>query len=128
MRLLVDTHTLLWFLQGDKRLSKTAANLLESPESIVFVSMASVWEIAIKISLQKLRISYSLDKDLPQFLNDCGFHLLPITFAHVARIQTLPFHHRDPFDRILIAQAMIDKYRIITQDTQFSAYDVDVSW
>lgn len=126
MRLLADTHTLLWFLQGDKRLSKKAATLLESPESLVFVSIASVWEIAIKISLQKLRISYSLDKDLPQLLQDCGFHLLPVSFAHVARISSLPFHHRDPFDRLLIAQALIENLRIVTQDPQFSAYNVDV--
>jgi PIN domain nuclease of toxin-antitoxin system len=128
MRLLADTHTLLWFLQGDKRLSKKAATLLESPESLVFVSIASVWEIAIKISLQKLRISYSLDKDLPQLLQDCGFHLLPVSCAHVARIPSLPFHHRDPFDRLLITQSLVENLRIVTQNPQFSAYDVDMVW
>lgn len=119
MRLLLDTHILLWWVTGDRRLSKSLANTLASPESDVAVSAASIWEIAIKRSLG--RIEVDLDELLSAMTAD-GFTELPVRFAHSLRLESLPRHHDDPFDRILIAQAIADGRRLVTKDDSILGY------
>lgn len=128
MRLLLDTHALLWFLLNDARLSGNARSLITAPANDVFVSPASYWEIAIKISLGK----YTLEEDFAEFMEsqivENELTLLPITVKHAAVVATLPFHHRDPFDRLLIAQAMTEDVPLLSADPAFDLYDVTRIW
>jgi PIN domain nuclease of toxin-antitoxin system len=119
MRLLLDTHILLWWLMGDRRLPKGVAKALASPENDVAVSAASVWEIVIKRMLG--RIEVDLDELLSSIVAD-GFAELPVRFSHTLSVQSLPRHHDDPFDRILIAQAVSDGRRLVTTDQSVLAY------
>lgn len=127
MNVLIDTHTFLWFVNDDPRLSETAAALLEA-DTTVLLSVASVWEIAIKAGIGKL----SLPKPFADFileqlaLNDIT--LLPIRVIDCERVISLPFHHRDPFDRMIIAQALVDYIPIVSVDAAFDAYDVRRLW
>jgi len=128
MRYLLDTHALLWFLLDDPRLSTHALEGIRSEDAIVYVSPASIWEIAIKISLGK----YALPRPFSDFweeqllLND--FSLLQFTVAHAARITELPFHHRDPFDRYIIAQSLVEGVSIIGMDRTFDLYGITRIW
>lgn len=123
MRLLLDSHPLLWFVLGNKRrLSATMRARIEDGESLV--SVASLWEIAIKSALGKL----NAPDDLPERVEALGFELLPITAEHAWRVRELPHHHGDPFDRVLIAQAQTDSLPIVTADPAFADYDVTVIW
>ncbi|MEO7299652.1 MAG: type II toxin-antitoxin system VapC family toxin [Verrucomicrobiota bacterium] len=128
MKLLLDTHALLWFISNDSQLSDSARKNIENPESEKFVSAASLWEIAIKLSLGKVKLPRPFDQVFPQQLEINGFNLLPISCGHLNRIVSLPFHHRDPFDRLLIAQATSDEMTILTRDPEFSKYSVKVLW
>jgi len=123
-RLLVDTHALLWWLADDPALSPAARDSIADPANEPLVSAASVWEIAIKRSLGKL----SVPDDLPDRITSGGFAWLPISALHAWQVRDLPPHHRDPFDRVLVAQALIEHLRIITADAQFDAYGVEVRW
>lgn len=128
MRLLLDTHAFLWFILDDSQVSTTAKQLIANPDNIIEVSPASYWEIAIKISLGK----YALPEPFAPFmereiaLND--FHVLPIEPRHTAILTTLPFHHRDPFDRLLIAQAIVEEIPIVSMDAIVDAYPVNRMW
>ena len=124
---LLDTHTFIWFIDGDKQLSQTARTSIEGDNVVNYVSIGSLWEISIKISLKKLELKVSFDQINKQFLEN-GFELLPVTFADTLTVSTLPFHHRDPFDRIIIAQALNSGINIITKDENFSLYGVNVIW
>lgn len=119
MRLLLDTHILLWWVMADRRLSKTLADVIASPENDVAVSAASIWEIAIKRALG--RIEVDLD-DLLSSMTADGFTELPLRFAHSLKLETLPRHHDDPFDRILIAQSIAEGRRLVTKDNLILAY------
>ena len=119
MRLLLDTHILLWWLMGDRRLPKGLAKALASTENDVAVSAASVWEIVIKRMLG--RIEVDLDELLSSIVAD-GFAELPVRFSHTLNVRSLPRHHDDPFDRILIAQAVSDGRRLVTTDQSILAY------
>lgn len=121
MRLLLDTHTLLWWL-ADRRLGQEARERIADPDTLVAVSAASVWEAAIKASLGKLRVPGSL----ADAVADNGFEALPISLRHAASAGALPPHHRDPFDRMLIAQAVAEGLTIVTRDAAFNAYEVAV--
>ena len=123
-RLLVDTHVLLWWLADDAALSSDARELLKDPNNELLVSAASLWEIAIKRALGKL----SAPEDLPELISAQGFGWLPVTSAHAWKVSDLPAHHRDPFDRLLIAQATVEQLEIITADRRFKAFDVGVRW
>lgn len=118
MRLLLDTHILLWSVEGDEHLSAHARALIQSAEK-VYVSSVSIWEVAIKAAIGKLQIDAS---DLARQLLLDGFAQLPITHAHAVVVQSLPLHHRDPFDRLLIAQAMTEGMRLLTADAHLAAY------
>lgn len=122
MRALLDTHLLLWALRNDAALSRRARSAIEG-SSAVFVSVASLWEIAIKASLGKLRLD---THGLPGAVRRAGFDMLPIELAHVWRIQGLPHHHRDPFDRMLVAQAAVEELVLLTADGALTAYGDDV--
>lgn len=119
--MLVDSHALLWFLTGDERLGASNRDLIERGAT---VSAACIWEIGIKIALGKL----DAPDDLPDRVLDYGFGLLPVTAEHGWRVRVLPIHHRDPFDRMLIAQAQVEGLPILTVDPAFTEYDVRVIW
>ena len=127
MRYLLDTHTLLWFFENNPSLSPEAkANILDK-NNVIYVSIASFWEIAIKISLGKLNISFSTD-ELFEKIEDEDFILMAISSEHIKTIQTLTHHHRDPFDRILISQAKVESCTVITRDEAFTNYPITVLW
>jgi len=128
MKLLLDTHTFLWFIIGSPNLSAAARSLIEDAANEKFVSVASLWEIAIKLSIGKLSSSASFDVVIPQQLSLNGFEVLNIEIEHTAVVATLPFHHRDPFDRLLIAQAAVEKMSVVSIDTVFDAYAVTRLW
>lgn len=127
MQYLLDTHTFLWFINGDSQLSEKARAHIENPNSNCYVSVASFWEMAIKLSLSKLELDMSF-KSLFKELEKNGFSLLPITFYHTHKLTTLELHHRDPFDRIIICQALVDKLTIIGKDSYFQNYKVNQVW
>lgn len=115
MRLLLDTHIALWALTDDPRLSQRARALIDDPANQVMVSAATVWEIAIKHALGRDDMPISGDEALEWF-RQAGYDLLPITPAHAAAVEHLPDHHRDPFDRLLVAQAMTEPLRLLSRD------------
>jgi PIN domain nuclease of toxin-antitoxin system len=122
--LIIDTHAALWFLEGDSRLSATARVLIEDDGIERRLSAASVWEVAIKRRLGKLQAP----ADFHERLGKQGVRGLPITDAHAVRIADLPMHHRDPFDRILVAQAQAEGMSILSVDRRLHAYGVPVLW
>ena len=127
MKLLLDTHAFLWFVTGDPRLSRAARAALEAEAAELHLSTASVWEMAIKSSLGRL----SLPGPLQDYLADKGaegFDLLPVDWLHAAAVERLPFHHRDPFDRLLVAQALVEGLPIVTRDRVFRKYGAQVVW
>jgi PIN domain nuclease of toxin-antitoxin system len=128
MKLLLDTHTFLWFISGDSRLESNARALVEDITNKAFLSVASLWEMAIKISLGKLSFAQPFEVLIAQQLGLNRIDLLGITIKHAAALTTLPFHHRDPFDRLLIVQAQVEQLSIVTCDTLFDAYTVTRVW
>jgi PIN domain nuclease of toxin-antitoxin system len=128
MRLLLDTHSFLWFIGGDDRLSLTARALIEDTTNGVFLSITSLWEMAIKISLGRLQLSQPFETFIPQQLGLNRIGMLGITISHTAQVAILPFHHRDPFDRLLIAQALVEQMPIVGRDPEFDAYGITRMW
>jgi len=128
MKLLLDTHTFLWFIMGNANLSATARSAIENLANEKYVSVASVWEIAIKVSVGKLSLSAPFSTLIPHQLSANGFELLNLGVAQAAALINLPFHHRDPFDRLLIAQAMIEQMQIVSIDSAFDAYPISRMW
>ena len=128
MRLLLDTHALLWWLFDESHLSETARSLIGEPSNIVHVSSASIWEIGIKVKAGKLQDAACLLDNVDSWLLRAGFTALPITPAHASRAGQLPLHHKDPFDRMLIAQAQLQPMTIVSTDPLFAQYDVTVLW
>jgi PIN domain nuclease of toxin-antitoxin system len=126
--LLLDTHALIWWLLDDVSLSPTARGALTMPENQVFVSAVSIGEIAIKLSINKLPLPEELDHDLLDVIAATGFTPLPVTLEHAYAIRHLPWHHRDPFDRLLIAQSQVERLTIVTNDRMIGRYSVDVLW
>lgn len=127
MNLLVDTHALLWFAAGDARLSLRAREMIESSGTTSYVSMATWWEVAIKCSLGKLALDDSLERFISQRVDE-GFRILTVETTHMITLVSLPFHHRDPFDRLIICQAMVEKMPICTADEAIHKYTVEVIW
>jgi PIN domain nuclease of toxin-antitoxin system len=125
---ILDTQAFLWFVSDLAGLSKKARSALKEPENEIFLSLASTWEIAIKLSLGKLKIAEPLERFIPQQLLANSIRQLDISFRHVARVATLPFHHRDPFDRLLVSQAMLEDMPILSADKAFDSYGVKRIW
>jgi PIN domain nuclease of toxin-antitoxin system len=123
-RLLVDTDALLWWLSDDPRLSERAREAIADAANEPLVSAASIWEIAIKRSLAKL----SAPDDLLAQIATQGFGWLPVKNEHAWQVRELPPHHRDPFDRLLVAQSLIERIPVVTRDERFAGYGVDVRW
>jgi PIN domain nuclease of toxin-antitoxin system len=128
MKLLLDTHTLLWFIGGEPELSGAARTLIEDPKNERFVSIVSIWEIAIKVSIGKMTLKAPFDSLFPHQLHINGFELLPILVKHTSFLTSLPFHHRDPFDRLLIAQAKLESMSLASIDDVFDQYGVSRLW
>ena len=127
MEFLLDTHVFLWFSEDNLKLSKRAKSLIEDTDNKCLISIASIWEMAIKISLNKLKINIGFE-NLINELYKHDFDILPITFEHTVKLTTMDFHHRDPFDRILIAQSLFEDLSIISADIIFDKYDIKRIW
>ncbi len=127
MNLLLDTHTLIWFLEGDNHLSFTAKSYIEEASHTNFVSMATFWEMAIKISFNKLELRKPLP-DLESLIWENGIEILPITIEHTLLVSQLPFYHKDPFDRLLVAQAMSENMTLLSGDEKFKLYPIQIIW
>lgn len=123
MNLLLDTHVLLWWMDGSKRLGKRAKTAMVRPGASLWISAASVWELAIKLGSGRLKMRKPLEEAISALL-ESGFQGLPISIPHALAIRALPPTHADPFDRILVAQAQCDDLTIVTADPAITAYDV----
>ncbi len=128
MRVVLDTHAFLWFVGDEPRLSENARALIEDRATNPFLSIASVWEMAIKVGLGKLTPHVPFPMLISEQLNENGIALLDITVDHALHVAQLPYHHRDPFDRMLIAQAITEGLPIISADSVFDTYSVTRIW
>jgi PIN domain nuclease of toxin-antitoxin system len=126
MRLLLDTQVFLWFLDEDARIPERTRAAMNAVENAVLVSAVAIWEIAIKASVGRPQMSESDIERLPSLVEDAGFEGLPILARHAVGVHALPMHHRDPFDRLLIAQARAEHLTLVTTDPAIRAYDVAV--
>lgn len=128
MRVLLDTHAFLWLIGDLPNLSKKAKKIFIEKENEVLLSVASIWEMGIKVSLGKLKLSQPFNKIIPSQLYQNGISQLDIQFRHINEVVNLPFHHRDPFDRLIISQAIVEDIPIVSNDAHFDLYDVDRIW
>lgn len=128
MRVLADTHVMLWWLRDDRRLSARALAILEDGGNEVLWSVASSWEIAVKLAIGKLELDKPPERLFAELVGEQGVVLLPVGHDHCARLAALPLYHRDPFDRMLVAQAQQERVPILTADTKLAAYDIEVVW
>ncbi len=128
MTLLLDTHAFLWFCQDDPSLSPTAKALIENAAERKLLSVASCWEIAIKAGLGKLTLGEPSKAYISAALARTGFELFPISLQHATGVESLPMHHHDPFDRMLVAQAMIESIAIVSADSALDAYGIRRHW
>ncbi|MEG3909079.1 type II toxin-antitoxin system VapC family toxin [Microcoleus sp. w2-18bC1] len=127
MNILLDTHTFLWYLEDSKQLSSQAGEIIEDPSNALRLSIASLWEISIKLGLGKLSLQNSFS-ELEEVLQQLKIEVLPITFSDTECYLNLPLHHRDPFDRILVAQAINRSLVLVSRDVAFDAYDLQRLW
>jgi len=127
MNLLLDTHALIWFLNGDKQLPEKSITLIRNLKNRCHVSIASIWEIAIKLSLGKMELNNGFD-EISKIMKEFEIELLPISFEHINELLKLEYHHRDPFDRIIISQGIVERFHIVTKDDFFKKYDVKIIW
>ncbi len=128
MDFIVDTHAFLWFLEGNNNLSKNAREMIEELDTKKFISIVSIWEIALKINLGKLTLQISLEELKGEIFNN-NFDILPLDFDHIIKLRELEDIHKDPFDRMIIAQATCEKCSIISKDGNFKFYkEVNVFW
>ena len=128
MRYLLDTHALLWFISEDQKLSDRAHQLILDPDSEIFLSIASLWEIAIKVNIGKLALDKPFNQLFPDEIDSHGIEILDITIDSLVQLTALPPHHRDPFDRLIIAQALVENLPIISVDRNFDTYGIVREW
>lgn len=128
MRLLLDTHAFLWFSEGSSNLSLTARTLIEDENNQSFLSVVSLWEIAIKVGIGKLKIGMTFDEFVQRQVYENAIDLLEIQPKHLDALAQLPFHHKDPFDRLLIAQSLTEPMPVVTRDSAFRDYHVSLIW
>jgi PIN domain nuclease of toxin-antitoxin system len=127
MKILLDTHAFIWFLEGNDRLSEKARKNIESDANQIYISIASFWEMAVKVSLGKLDLAIAFD-ELYTLAMENDIEMLPIQFEHTQLVAQLPFHHKDPFDRMLIAQSLVEQMPILTIDSYFNSYPCKILW
>ena len=128
MSVLLDTHALLWALEDNPRLGTRARSVLNDPREVKFLSIASAWEMAIKQSLGKLKLAMPVERVISERVLPLGVQLLGVQPSHLGRVDSLPFHHRDPFDRMLVAQALAEGFRIASVDPVFDTYGITRIW
>jgi PIN domain nuclease of toxin-antitoxin system len=128
LKYLIDTHTLLWIIAGDPKLSPSARDIYLDKQNEIWISIASVWEMAIKISLGKLTIPGTLSSFMKEHILGNDIRIMNISLTQVCRLETMPFYHWDPFDRLLIAQAIEDNIPVISADIIFDKYDIQRVW
>lgn len=127
MNLLIDTHALIWFVAGDRRLGKAARAAMEHDRARLHISAVSVWELVIKAARGRIDLRFPVQRYLADRLDE-GYAVLRVEGTHAAAVEHLPFHHQDPFDRLLVAQALSERMPIVTRDRVFKKYGVDVVW
>ncbi|MBN1584051.1 MAG: type II toxin-antitoxin system VapC family toxin [Anaerolineae bacterium] len=128
MKLLLDTHSFLWFISGSDKISQTARGLIEDDGNQPLLSMASLWEMAIKASIGRLELAHPFGELIPGQMSLNGIKTLEIRLEHVTRVSQLSFYHHDPFDRLLIAQAQVEAIPIVGADKAFDAYAITRMW
>ena len=128
MRILLDTSTFIWFIGGNKKLSEKAREVIENFENELCMSVASLWEMAIKTGIGKLELSAPFDKLIPKEIKINEISIIQIELPHLYKMMELPLHHRDPFDRLIIAQGIFEQLPIICCDKMFRHYDIDIIW
>lgn len=128
MRVLLDTHAIVWWATGDRRLSRKARVTIADPNTEVFISIASAWEIQIKAALMKLTLNESVDALYRSLIIDQGFRMIGIELSDIDQLSALPPHHRDPFDRMLVAQSLRGSFTLVTKDSVVSSYDAPTLW
>lgn len=128
MKALIDSHAFLWALEGSSRLGSGARTLLDSPDNELYLSLVSIWELAIKTSAGKLDLPQPASRYLEREAATRNVILLPLRIAHMQQMELLPFYHRDPFDRMLVAQAMVEDLVLLTVDRQLARYGVRIIW
>ncbi len=127
MAYILDSHTLLWFVSGDKKLPKSVKEIIKDIKQPCFISAASLWEITIKQQIGKLILEISL-KELFEFIDRNQIEIIPINFDHLQKLAKLPIHHSDPFDRMIISKAITEDLIVITRDKEFEKYKVNLIW
>jgi PIN domain nuclease of toxin-antitoxin system len=128
MRLLLDSHTFLWFVLEDSQLSRAADALITDPANDILVSPATYWEIAIKVGKKKLDLLASYDDFMKRGIEGNNFEILPIETRHTSLLTTMPMHHKDPFDRLLVSQALVESIPIVSNDPALEAYGITRLW
>jgi PIN domain nuclease of toxin-antitoxin system len=128
MNLLLDTHVLIWLVDGSDNLSQSAKQAIEDEQNSLYLSIASLWEMTIKMSLGKLQLGISLDRIVESYLIPASIEILPINLNHLLVLRDLPLHHRDPFDRILISQAQAEELTLVSGDRLFGDYLARILW
>lgn len=128
MRLLLDTHAFVWWRDDPEKLSTDAYNAISTPDNDVFISIVVVWEIQIKLALGKIELKWPLEKSIDVERQANGFRILPVSLEHALYIDKLPLVHKDPFDRMLISQAIVENMTFVSNDRHFSDYGVKLLW
>jgi PIN domain nuclease of toxin-antitoxin system len=128
MKLLLDTHTFLWFIGGSSNLSNTAINLIDNRSNLRFLSIASLWEISIKVSIGKLKLALDFTDLVTREIHGNAIELLGISPEHLDELTKLPFHHKDPFDRLIIVQSLVGNMTLVSKDKAFQSYPVTIIW
>jgi PIN domain nuclease of toxin-antitoxin system len=126
--LLLDTHTFLWFIGGNTNLSNTARNAIEDISNQRFISIATLWEISIKVSIGKLKIGLAFIELVEQEVYGNAIEILEISSEHLDELVKLPFHHKDPFDRLIISQSLVENMTLVSKDAAFQSYPIKLLW
>jgi PIN domain nuclease of toxin-antitoxin system len=128
MRALLDTHVFLWWISDDARLSERCRAIISNGSNEILFSAVSAWEIVVKAGIGRLAVPDNLENYIPEQVSRNRFEVLPISITHALRVSRLPNHHKDPFDRMLVAQAQVEKVTILTGDAQIARYPIRVAW
>ncbi|TRT61956.1 MAG: type II toxin-antitoxin system VapC family toxin [Microcystis aeruginosa Ma_QC_C_20070703_M131] len=128
MKILMDTHAFLWFIEGDNNLSDAARSLIENNQYQKRLSIASLWEMSIKASLNRLELKITFPNLIQNYVYNNGFDILSINAEHLEQLKRLPYYHKDPFDRLIIAQSLTENIPILTKDELFKRYTENLLW